>query len=178
MLEIGLQSHRRHSCGVCVYDISSREGTRWQSKERMFMHKRRFQRQETMRVVNQSSHSRQNKRGRSDSWWNAGILTAASIIGGLIGFVSLPGDLGTGARLFIALIGILVFLFLGGMLIAGIASVRAGRQSRQALFWWSVAVIASSLLGFFFLPATLFVPIRVFLGACIGYIVSYLLVAL
>ena len=142
------------------------------------MHKRRFQRQETMRVENQISPARQNKRGRSDRKWIAGILTVAILVGGVIGTFSLPGDAEIGVHLFTALIGMLVFLFLGGMLIAGIANVRANRQSRQELFWWSLVVITSSILGFFFFPATLFVPIRVFLGACLGYIVSYLLVAL
>ena len=99
------------------------------------MHKRRFQRQETMRVENQISPARQNKRGRSDRKWIAGILTVAILVGGVIGTFSLPGDAEIGVHLFTALIGMLVFLFLGGMLIAGIANVRAGRQSRQALFW-------------------------------------------
>ncbi len=56
------------------------------------MLKRRLQRQETMREENQSSRSRQNKRGSSDRWWNASILTVASIVGGVIGTFSFPGD--------------------------------------------------------------------------------------
>ena len=142
------------------------------------MLKRRLQRQETMQNENQIPPSRQNKRGRSEIWWIAGILTVAIIVGGVIGFFSLPGDSGVGAHVFTAFLGMVVFLLLGGMLLAGIERVRANRQSRLSFFLWSIIVIASSILGFFLLPAPLFVPIRVFLGAVFGYIGLYLLVAL
>ena len=142
------------------------------------MLKRRLQRQETMSDENQIAPSRQNKRGRSERWWIAGILTVAIIVGGVIGFFSLPGDLNVGAHFFTAFLGMVVFLLLGGMLIAGIKRVRAKRQSRLSFFLWSIIVLASSILGFFILPATLLVPIRVFLGAVFGYIGLYLLVAL
>lgn len=142
------------------------------------MLKRRLQRQETMQNENQISSSRQNKRGRSDRWWNAGILTVAILVGGVIGFFSLPSDSNLAVHFFTAFLGMVVFLLLGGMLIAGIMSVRANRQSRLSFFLWSVIVIASSILGFFILPATLLVPLRVFLGAVFGYIGLYLLIAL
>ena len=141
------------------------------------MSKSRLQRQETMQSENHTLSSGQNQMSRSYRWWIAGILIAAIIVGGVTGFFSLPGNLDEGAHLSIAFLGIVVFLFLGGMLIAGIASVHAKRQSRQSLFWWSVVVITSSILSFFFLPATLLIPIRVFLGACMGYIGLTLLIA-
>jgi F0F1-type ATP synthase assembly protein I len=147
-------------------------------RKRMLMLKRRLQRQESVQDENQISPSRQNNRGRSERWWIAGILTVAIIVGGVIGFFSLPGDLNVGAHFFTAFLGMVVFLLLGGMLIAGIERVRANRQSRLSFFLWSIIVLASSILGFFILPATLLVPIRVFLGAAFGYIGLYLLVAL
>lgn len=142
------------------------------------MLKRRLHRQETMQNEDQISPSRQNKRGLSERWWMAGILTVAIIVGGVVGFFSLSSDLDVVAHFFTAFLGMVVFLLLGGMLIAGIERVRANRQSRLSFFLWSIIVIASSVLGFFLLPAPLFVPIRVFLGAVFGYIGLYLLVAL
>jgi hypothetical protein len=135
------------------------------------MAKRRLQ---TTQDEKQISPSPPNKRSRADRWWMAGILTIAIIVGGVIGSFSLPGGSGVDARFVTAFIGIVVFLFLGGMLIAGIESVRVKRQSGLSLFCWSVVVITSSIFGFFLLPSLL-IPLRVFLGACIGYIGLFLL---
>ncbi len=142
------------------------------------MSKRRFQRQQTMRIENQISQSRQNTKSRTDRWWMIGVLTTASIVGGVIGYVSLPANLDEGAHFFIALLGMVVFLFLGGMLIAGINRVRDKRQSLPLFLGWSAIVLTSAILGYFFFSSTMLVPIRIFLGTCIGFIGMYLLIAL
>lgn len=142
------------------------------------MSKSRLQRQETMQSENHTLSSGQNQMSRSYRWWIAGILIAAIIVGGVTGFFSLPSNLDEGAHLSIAFLGIVVFLFLGGMLIAGVKRVLDKRQPLLLFFGWSIIVIASAILALLILPNTLLIPVRVFLGACFGYIGLYLLVAL
>src|SRR5258708_16514792 len=136
------------------------------------MPKRRLQHQRSPRDKSQISLAHQNKTRNAAKWWIVGIFTAA-IIGGIIGYFSLPnvvsdvvdasGNITTsveGVRLLAVGGGCLVFLILGLLLEAGIAALRNERYSRRALFWWGVVFLISPIIGpipcYFSLPPFLF----------------------
>jgi hypothetical protein len=118
----------------------------------------------------------------SNRWWAVGLL--AAIIGGGIGYASLLSDQATsqgtnffvtpaGARLLGIGSGAGVGLLLVGLLFVLIYDRSIGiGPSRRVLFWCSAGILmvglVGALLGFFFLPATLPLPLRVLFGAFIG----------
>lgn len=120
---------------------------------------------------------------RPSRWWMVGFLLA-TLLGGGIGYVALLGDVANsrganffmtpeGARLLAVGSGAGVGLLLVGLLFAVIYDESIGiGNSRRALFWCSLGIltvgIVGSLLGSFFLPKTLPIPLRVLFGAFIG----------
>jgi hypothetical protein len=118
----------------------------------------------------------------SNRWWAVGLL--AAIIGGGIGYASLLSDQATsqgtnffvtpaGARLLGIGSGAGVGLLLVGLLFVLIYDRSIGiGPSRRVLFWCSAGILmvglVGALLGCFFLPATLPLPLRVLFGAFIG----------
>lgn len=120
---------------------------------------------------------------RPSRWWMVGFLLA-TLLGGGIGYVALLGDVANsrganffmtpeGARLLAVGSGAGVGLLLVGLLFAVIYDESIGiGNSRRALFWCSLGIltvgIVGSLLGSFFLPKTLPIPLRVLFGVFIG----------
>lgn len=157
------------------------------------MPKRRLQHQRSPRDKSQISLAHQNKTRNADKWWIVGIFTAA-IIGGIIGYFSLPnvvsdvvdasGNIITsveGVRLLAVGGGCIVFLILGLLLKAGIDALRNERYSRRALFWWGVVFLISAIIGaipgYFSLPNILLPFARILLGASLGVFGMALLLA-
>ena len=144
-------------------------------RKRMGMPKKRGSHRRTTQHASQMRHS--------NRWRVVGLLLAA-IIGGGIGYASLLGDQATsqgtnffvtpaGARLLGAGSGAGVGLLLVGLLFVLIDERSIGiGSSRHALFWCRAGILlvglVGALLGFFFLPATLPLPLRVLFGAFIG----------
>ncbi len=153
------------------------------------MPKARLQRQKSAQGENQVQSERLNNT-RISHRWRVAILLLATIIGGVIGYFSLPGHLRDivtpGYSLSVE--GVQVFAVLGGsgvclLLVIWLGAVIAHeeiRKSRRALFWCSAGIFAvaivGAILGYMYLPGVLLAPIRVFFGAIIALVVLVVLI--
>ncbi len=139
---------------------------------------RRFQHQKSTLDESQVSLSRQEKTRRSARWWTAGLLTVTSIVGGVIGYFSFPGD--SAARFGGLFAGSFLFSLLGFWLKAVIVTLRNKRISNRSLFGWGASLLAAAvfgeILGYILLPSMLPGPSRILLGVIIGIVVTTLLI--
>lgn len=133
-----------------------------------------------------------NTKRHSNRWWAVSLLLAV-IIGGILGYFSLPSAVhdivhpgyslsAEEIRLFAVGGGCMVFLILMTMLNAEIDTIRQKGHSRLALFWGSAAyltaAIVGSLFGSWYLPHLLLAFARILLGASFGIFGLGLLIAL
>lgn len=150
-------------------------------RKRTFVPKRRLHYQRSPRDESQIWLSPQDKTRRSNRWMVALQLLAA-IIGGVMGYFSLPSRVSdvVGPGYFLSAAGVWFCAVLGGsgvcFLLAcllGIVITDEGiRKSRRALFWCSAGIFAlaiiGAVLGYIYLSGLLPASLRVFFGAIIG----------